>query len=55
MINPNFFDFWDIVLSPGFLITFALAAAPFLMLLYSLWGTWQENGQRMAERRRSNR
>jgi hypothetical protein len=55
MINPNFFNFWDIVLSPGFLITAALAAAPFAMLLYSLWGTWQENGRRMAARRRSER
>jgi len=48
----NFFDIWDIVLSPGFLITAGLAASPFLFLLYSVWGTWQENGSRMAERQR---
>jgi hypothetical protein len=48
----NFFDFWELILSPGFLIGFGLTAAPLAVLAYSVWGTWEENGVKMARRRR---
>jgi len=39
---PNL-DFWNYILSPGFLITFGLTAGTFVPLLWSLWITWEEN------------
>jgi hypothetical protein len=47
-----FNGFWEIVLNPLFLITFGLAAAPFAFLLYSVWGTWEENGIKYSRRSR---
>lgn len=47
-----FSEFWDIVLSPIFLITFGLVAAAFLPLLLSVWVTWQENNENEKERRK---
>ena len=40
-----FAEFWDIVLSPVFLFTFALVLAPFLPVLWSVWTTWQNEGK----------
>lgn len=37
------FNYWDYVLSPGFLIPFALVLGGFVPLLYSIYVTWQEN------------
>ncbi|MEO0563977.1 MAG: hypothetical protein AAF125_17870, partial [Chloroflexota bacterium] len=51
----NFFEFHELVFSPGFLISFGLAASPFLLLLYSLWGTWRENGAKLDAERRARR
>lgn len=38
-----FGDLWEVVLNPVFLITVGLVGLPFLILLYSVWVTWQEN------------
>lgn len=38
-----FENFWDYVLSPTFVITFALVLAPFGALGYSILVTWLEN------------
>lgn len=38
-----FYDFWDYILSPGFLFGFGLTAATFLPIAWSLWRTWEDN------------
>lgn len=40
-----FTEFWDIVLSPVFLVTFGLVLAPFLPVLWSVWTTWLNDGE----------
>lgn len=38
-----FVDFWDLMLSPTFLITFGLVLAGFLPMLWSIWETYVNN------------
>lgn len=37
---PDFFNFWEYVLNPVFLITIGLVLAAFLPLLWSVAETW---------------
>ncbi|MCU0511913.1 MAG: hypothetical protein MUE40_05005 [Anaerolineae bacterium] len=42
------YNFWEYVLSPGFLIPFGLVLAGFLPVAYSVFVTWQDNGAKEA-------
>lgn len=42
-----FRDFFEIVLSPVFLIMIGLVGAFFLPMLASIYVTWMENGEQM--------
>lgn len=38
-----FQGFWEYILSPIFLITTGILLVPFLLLLYSVYVTWEDN------------
>ena len=48
-------DFWQYIVSPLFIIPFALSAIGFLGLLLSVWTTWESNKHKAVKLRENQR